>query len=104
MSDFKVYNDLSRIMPPPGLPKPAMPGPTAEPVEDKFGKVLRDAIDQVNHLESNSQTELQRYMTQESDLHTVMLALEKADLSFQLMMQVRNKVVQAYQEIMRTQV
>ena len=33
-----------------------------------------------------------------------MIALEKADLSFQVMMQVRNKIVQAYQEIMRSQV
>jgi flagellar hook-basal body complex protein FliE len=33
-----------------------------------------------------------------------MIALEKADLSFQLMMQVRNKIVQAYQEVMKAQV
>ena len=33
-----------------------------------------------------------------------MIALEKADLSFQVMMQVRNKIVSAYQEIMKTQV
>jgi len=37
------------------------------------------------------------------DVHTAMIAVEKADLSFQLMMQVRNKVVQAYQEISRMQ-
>jgi len=34
----------------------------------------------------------------------VMIALEKADLSFQVMMQVRNKIVQAYQELMKSQV
>ena len=33
-----------------------------------------------------------------------MMALEKADVSFQMMMQVRNKIVSAYQEIMKTQV
>ncbi len=38
------------------------------------------------------------------DLHTTMIAVQKADLSFQMMMQVRNKIVQAYQEIMRMQV
>jgi flagellar hook-basal body complex protein FliE len=44
-------------------------------------------------------------MTGESqDLHTTVIAMQKADLSFQMMMQVRNKIVQAYQEIMRTQV
>ena len=38
------------------------------------------------------------------DLHTTVIAMQKADLSFQMMMQVRNKIVQAYQEIMRMQV
>ena len=43
-------------------------------------------------------------MTGESqDLHTTVIAMQKADLSFQMMMQVRNKIVQAYQEIMRMQ-
>jgi len=36
-------------------------------------------------------------------LHTALIAVEKADLSFQLMMQVRNKIVSAYQEISRMQ-
>ena len=35
------------------------------------------------------------------DVHSAMIAVEKADLSFQMMMQVRNKIVQAYQEISR---
>ena len=44
-------------------------------------------------------------MTGESqDLHTTIIAVQKADLSFQMMMQVRNKIVQAYQEIMHMQV
>ena len=38
-----------------------------------------------------------------ADLHTAMIAVEKADLSFQLMMQVRNKIVQAYQQISNMQ-
>jgi flagellar hook-basal body complex protein FliE len=37
-------------------------------------------------------------------LHDTMIAMEQADLSFRLMMQVRNKIVDAYQEIMRMQV
>ena len=37
------------------------------------------------------------------DVHSAMIAVEKAELSFQLMMQVRNKIVQAYQEIARLQ-
>ena len=58
----------------------------------------------MNNLEKNSNTELQRFLDEKTDLHSVMIALEKADLSFQTMMQVRNKIVSAYQEIMKSQV
>jgi len=98
VSDFTIYNNIPRVIPAPsGIPAPA---------EDKglFGGLLQDAIQQVNALENTSQGELQKFSNDQGDLHTVMLALEKADLSFQMMMQVRNKFVQAYQEIMRTQV
>jgi flagellar hook-basal body complex protein FliE len=97
MSDYRVYNDLPRMMPAPVAPK-------QQPGGSSFGKLLNEAIQQVNDVEKTSQGELQKYLGHESDLHSVMIALEKADLSFQLMMQVRNKIVQAYQEIMRSQV
>jgi flagellar hook-basal body complex protein FliE len=97
MADFKVYNDLARMMPSPAGTK--QQGGTAA-----FGKLLNEAIQQVNDVESASQGELQKFLSNESDLHSVMIALEKADLSFQMMMQVRNKIVQAYQEIMKSQV
>ena len=98
MSDFKVYSDLPRMMPSPTAPTPAASGPSS------FGKLLNEAIQQVNDVEKGSQGELQKFLSNESDLHSVMIALEKADLSFQVMMQVRNKIVQAYQEIMKSQV
>jgi flagellar hook-basal body complex protein FliE len=70
-----------------------------------FGEVLKDAISTVNELQKQSDQEIQKLMTGESqDLHTTVIAMQKADLSFQMMMQVRNKIVQAYQEIMRMQV
>jgi flagellar hook-basal body complex protein FliE len=102
MSDFTIYNNIPRIMPPPSLAKPdAAPKPDAG---DSFSGLLKDAITQVSDLEKGSQGELQKFLNNESDLHSVMIALEKADLSFQVMMQVRNKIVAAYQEIMRSQV
>ena len=71
----------------------------------KFGEVLKDAIETVNELQRNSDNEIQKLMTGESqDLHATLIAVQKADLSFQMMMQVRNKIVAAYQEIMRIQV
>ena len=99
MSDFKVYSDIPKIMPSPTAPKPAAAQPGGG-----FGKLLNEAIQQVNDVEKGSQGELQKFLSNESDLHSVMIALEKADLSFQTMMQVRNKIVQAYQEIMKSQV
>jgi flagellar hook-basal body complex protein FliE len=103
MSDFGIYNNMPRIMPSPSGIKPPSATP-APATNDSFGGLLKDAISQVNDLEKGSQGELQKFMNNESDLHSVMIALEKADLSFQVMMQVRNKIVSAYQEIMRTQV
>ena len=96
MSDFKVYSDIPRMMPGPAAPK-------AQPAGG-FGNLLKEAIQQVNDVETTSQGELQKFLGNESDLHSVMIALEKADLSFQVMMQVRNKIVQAYQEMMKSQV
>jgi flagellar hook-basal body complex protein FliE len=98
MSDFRVYNDLPRMMPTTAAPK------TASAPGSSFGNLLNEAIQQVNDVEKSSQDELQKFLSNESDLHSVMIALEKADLSFQTMMQVRNKFVQAYQEIMKAQV
>ena|SRR5688572_14311710 len=97
MSDFKVYSDIPRMMPTPSAPATQATG-------GSFGNLLKEAIDQVSDVEKGSQGELQKYLSNESDLHSVMISLEKADLSFQMMMQVRNKIVQAYQEIMKSQV
>ncbi len=70
-----------------------------------FGEILKDAISTANELQKQSDQQIQKFMSGESqDLHTTVIAMQKADLSFQMMMQVRNKIVQAYQEIMRMQV
>jgi flagellar hook-basal body complex protein FliE len=98
MSDFKVYSNIPRMMPTPTVSTPTPSNPTS------FGKLLNEAIQQVKDVEKGSQGELQKFLSNESDLHSVMIALEKADLSFQVMMQVRNKIVSAYQEIMKSQV
>jgi flagellar hook-basal body complex protein FliE len=101
MSDFALYNNIQKGM---QLPSGAGANPGKEKSGGSFGTVLKDAIEQVSTLENGSQQDLQKYLNNDGDLHSVMIALEKADLSFQMMMQVRNKVVSAYQEIMRMQV
>jgi flagellar hook-basal body complex protein FliE len=104
MSDFSVYNNISRTMPSPALPNQPAATPSGSGTSSSFGKMLNEAIQQVNDVEKGSQGELQKFLSNESDLHSVMISLEKADLSFQVMMQVRNKIVAAYQEIMKSQV
>jgi len=72
---------------------------------ESFGQVLRDAISTSNDLQKQSSQEIQKLMAGETqDLHETIIAVQKADLSFQMMMQVRNKLLQAYQEIMRMQI
>jgi|SRR5271165_2323548 len=69
-----------------------------------FRKVLDSAIDDIQQLESQAETKVAGVLGGNgADVHSAMIAVEKADLSFQLMMQVRNKIVSAYQEISRMQ-
>ncbi len=69
-----------------------------------FREVLHSAIDDIQHLESQAETKVAGVLEGNgTDVHSAMIAVEKADLSFQLMMQVRNKIVSAYQEISRMQ-
>jgi len=67
--------------------------------------MLKDAIGEVNKLQQNADQAVEELATGSSkDIHNTMIALEKAEISFHLMMQIRNKIIGAYQEIMRMQV
>jgi len=70
-----------------------------------FGKLLSQAVDTVNGAQQEADTAITRLASgQPVDLHQVMLAMEKADITLQLTTEVRGKLVEAYQEIMRMQV
>lgn len=69
-----------------------------------FGSALSDALTGVEDLHKDAQSQVGELLKGDrQDLHNVMIAVEKADVSFQLMMQVRNKIVNAYQEVSRMQ-
>jgi flagellar hook-basal body complex protein FliE len=69
-----------------------------------FGEVLHRAMDDVADLQGQAEAQVSGVLTGNgADVHSALIAVEKADLSFQLMMQVRNKIVSAYQEISRMQ-
>ena len=66
----------------------------------EFFQTLEGAMDKVQEMQSTADQQVANVLQGNGeDLHSAMIAVEKADLSFQLMMQVRNKIVQAYQQI-----
>jgi len=83
---------------------------TNGPVKDTgpgegFSRILKDSIEEVNRLQVEADRASQELLLgKNTNIHQVMIAIEKANVSFQLMMQVRNKIVAAYEEIMRMQV
>lgn len=73
--------------------------------EKSFGEFLQDALTNVNSLQNESkQASLNLAAGKIQDIAEVTIAAEKASIALQLTMQVRNKVVDAYQEVMRMQV
>ena len=83
------------------------PVETTNPSTDAsgFGKALTNAIDGLNQVQNDADTKsVQLASGDPIDLHEVMLARETASLDFQLVLQVRNKLVEAYQDVMRMQV
>ncbi|MEJ2077026.1 MAG: flagellar hook-basal body complex protein FliE [Acidobacteriota bacterium] len=67
-----------------------------------FKDMLTEAIQDVDEAHKVSDQQIQKVISGEvQDVHTAMIAMEKADLSFQMMMQVRNKLIDAYHEVMR---
>ena len=77
----------------------------AEKASTSFSDVLKDSINKVGELEKEANEQAEKLVKMEGqDIHNTMIAVEKADMSFQLMMQIRNKIINAYEEIMRIQV
>ncbi len=70
-----------------------------------FGDVLSNFVSDVNSLQTEASDTVKRFAAGEvSDLHEVMIATEKAKTSLELLMEIRNKAIDAYRELMRTSV
>ena len=70
--------------------------------ESSFGDFLKESIKEVNQLQNEADKSMTDFATgQTKDIHEVMMSVQKADLSFKLMQQIRGKLVDAYREIMR---
>ena len=81
----------------------AMPGSAAK-ASDAFGTILSNAIGSVESQRQQSQQSIEKLLSGEGgELHEVALDAQKAQLSFEMFLQVRNKMVQAYQQVMQMQ-
>ncbi|MEW6542352.1 MAG: flagellar hook-basal body complex protein FliE [Nitrospirota bacterium] len=93
--------------------KPTLPVPVGEAAGAAAGPAqasgflgtLKDAISKANEIQLEASQSVDQLLTGENqNVHQTMVALQKADVTFQLMMQIRNKIVSAYEEIQRMQV
>ena len=80
-------------------------GSVTSQVETSFGDILSTMVAQTNQLQQQADQAVEQLHTGgEQSLHEAMLSMEKADISLRYMVQVRNKAIDAYQEVMRMQV
>jgi flagellar hook-basal body complex protein FliE len=84
-------------------------GNTAPPAQrqnliESAGETFSKLFAEVNHLQLRADQKMEEFATApEKDIHGTMIALQKAELSLRLFMQVRSKLTAAYQEVMRMQ-
>ena len=80
-------------------------GAGAKPAGPGFGSAITDAVKQLNDLQQQADTASFEVATgQSDDLHSALVTVEEASLALELSIQVRNKLIESYQEIMRMQV
>lgn len=75
---------------------------TAKP--GSFSTMFQEAVQQVDQYQRSAGQQIQQFLAGETDdIHSTAMAVQRAEMAFELFQQVRNKVVQAYQEVMRQQ-
>ena len=102
---MKISQALTLIPNGGGAIKGSMIDRTLKESNASFGETLSKAITDVNSLQKEAGNAVEKMVVGEAvDLHEVMIAAEKAKTSFDLLMEIRNKTIDAYREIMRMQV
>ena len=93
---------ISPIAAIPNVAPPAAAGSASQP--GAFQSVLNGAIETIESASNDATTAVQKFLSGENEeLHTAALAVQKANLTFDLGLQVRNKVLDAYQQVMQMQ-
>jgi flagellar hook-basal body complex protein FliE len=94
----------------PGVDLPLAPGQVggaspAQPAGESFGSLLGRMVEDVNARQNAAKDAVQNLQSGGNvSLHQAVIAMEEASISFQLMVEVRNKLLESYQELMRMQV
>ncbi len=99
MADLTIVPGIS---PPVAPPRVAAGAKSAE--GPSFLESLQKAVAEVNEAQKTADAKSIDLQTGKAGLHETLIAVEKADISFRLLMQVRNKVLEAYKEVLRTQI
>jgi len=87
-------------------PSQVKPQGGAEAGKENFGDMLNNALKEVNNLQTEADSQIEGITLKKEGVtpHSAMVALEKADIAFQLMSSIRGKIIRAYEEVIRTQV
>ena len=97
MNDITINNNTES---PSGVTSAKKQAP--QPESTSFSKILTDSLDQVSRLQHESNESIQDLVTgKHTNIHQTMIAAEKSSVTFELMMQIRNKTIAAYDKIMR---
>lgn len=94
-----------QIRPPTSFELPALPRTNeSNAAKGSFADAVLDAVSGAAQAQNDADSEVQKLARGEGNLHEAALTLEKADISMRLMTKMRNKIIEAYQEVMRTPV
>ncbi|MBI5815131.1 MAG: flagellar hook-basal body complex protein FliE [Nitrospinae bacterium] len=97
MSDLKIFSGMEPIG------SALKVGKKTEADGGKFANTLSDAIKEVNDMQINADKAIEDLVTGKSkNIHETMITLSKAEVAMKLTLQVRNKVIEAYKEVMNT--
>lgn len=100
-----ITNGILSLTAPTPIASPTLAGSLMGAGSSSFGEYIKTAVASLDRTQKSAEFEVGRAVTGESqDLHQTMAALQTADLSFQLALQVRNKFINAFEEVMRMQV
>ncbi len=90
-----------------GLPASVPVGkpPSAAPTTNTFADLLGDQLQKINAQHIEADQAVQQFATGQTDnIHDVVLSVTKADLAFRMVLEIRNRLIESYQEVMRMQV